>query len=76
VIVKLFDIIEHGLGKTVTIDWKHTIAFNPTFGPDLGEGGKGGIKIPAYGNMGDRKSQAPAIRLMRSTLFSKCMTMT
>lgn len=58
-IVKLFDIIEHGLEKTVTIDWKHTITFNPTFGPNLEGGGKGGIKIPAYGKYGGPQISGP-----------------
>jgi hypothetical protein len=44
---------------TVKIDWKHTIPFNPTFGPNLGDVGKGGIKIPAYGKYGGPQISGP-----------------
>jgi len=44
---------------TAKIDWKHTITFNPKFGPNLGDGGKGGIKIPAYGNYGGPQISGP-----------------
>jgi hypothetical protein len=44
---------------TAKIDWKHTITFNPKFGPNLGDAGKGGIKIPAYGNYGGPQISGP-----------------
>jgi hypothetical protein len=43
----------------VKIDWKDTIPFNPTFGPSLGDGGKGGIRIPAYGTYGGPQISGP-----------------
>ena len=41
------------------MDWNHTIAFNPHFGPNPGDGGKGGIKIPGYGQYGGPQISGP-----------------
>jgi hypothetical protein len=43
----------------VKIDWKQAITFNPKFGSSLGDEGKGGIKIPTYGNYGGPKISGP-----------------
>jgi hypothetical protein len=59
VIAKLLNIIEHGLGRTVKLNWKNTINYNPKFGPNPGDGGKGGINIPAYGEYGGPQTSGP-----------------
>jgi hypothetical protein len=57
---------------TEKIDWKHTITFNPTFGPNLGDGGKGGIKIPAYGKYGGPQISGPGAPVDKlDALFQK-----
>ena len=75
-IAKLLNIIEHGLGRTVKLNWKNTINYNPKFGPNPGgtEAKEASI-IPAYGEYGGPQTSGPddpvKATLSGSTLFSR-----